>query len=151
MENFVVGLFLNSTFLVWAILGQVAELARSSWHHLRNKTVRPENSFCNHQFSKLPSPSSSSSSSSSVSSSRSSRPIWCRYEGNVKNLADSNKRISEVLEEEFEDGGCLADYDKNEVKHFLIRMMWNIIDHWSVWKRGGVAQRTPWTCQISGK
>ena len=35
---------------------------------------------------------------------------------NVKNLADSNKRISEVLEEEFEDGGCLADYDKNEVK-----------------------------------
>ena len=30
-------------------------------------------------------------------------------------LADSNKRISEVLEEEFEDGGCLADYDKNEV------------------------------------
>ena len=34
-----------------------------------------------------------------------------------KNLADSNKRISEVLEEEFEDGGCLADYDKNEVKH----------------------------------
>ena len=31
-------------------------------------------------------------------------------------FADSNKRISEVLEEEFEDGGCLADYDKNEVK-----------------------------------
>ena len=30
-------------------------------------------------------------------------------------IADSNKRISEVLEEEFEDGGCLADYDKNEV------------------------------------
>jgi len=28
--------------------------------------------------------------------------------------AYSNKRISEVLEEEFEDGGCLADYDKNE-------------------------------------
>ena len=36
-------------------------------------------------------------------------------------LSDSNKTIADVLGE-FEDGGCLADYDPNEVwgtKHYL--------------------------------
>ena len=30
-------------------------------------------------------------------------------------FADSNKTIADVLEE-FEDGGCLSEYDRNEVR-----------------------------------